>query len=204
MKCEQNLYSNEEMFLNIRSSLAKIWKASKLPAVFYHTTFIENALSILKEKRVVANKGQSLCKEKNGLVSLSDRITKGNVEFFGNVIFEFDALSLFLKNKSIAPKKYGSSKNINDYDETPLFENEWTVPRFLRFQFKDINKVIFITSRNFRKSTFRDIVRMLEIEGIEFTFIVEKWFPDNVVTDMTSYVLRVRRWKKFNKTKKYV
>jgi len=84
------------------------WKKSRLTPVLYHTTFLENAPLILKEQKIIANKGDSICKTKNGFISLSDRITQGIVAFFGNVIFEFDAVSLYRKNKSIAPKNYGS------------------------------------------------------------------------------------------------
>src|SRR3989339_752548 len=99
------------------------WEKSKLSPVFYHTTFMENVLSILKDQKIVANKGKSICKTNNGIVSLSDRINKGIVEFFGNVVFEFDAIMLFNKNRSIIPKIYGSLTNINKlYDERPLFE----------------------------------------------------------------------------------
>jgi len=73
------------------------WKKVKLPQVFYHTTFIDNASLILEGQRVIANKGNSICQSKNGFISLSDRITKGIVEFFGNVVFEFDAVPLYKK-----------------------------------------------------------------------------------------------------------
>jgi hypothetical protein len=63
------------------------WEKAKLPPVYYHTTFMENAILILIDQKITANKGKSICSEKNGLVSLSDRITKGVIEFFGNVVF---------------------------------------------------------------------------------------------------------------------
>jgi len=178
--------------------LQKRWEKSHLPVVFYHTTFIENAPIILKEQKVIANKGESICKEKNGLVSLSDRITKGNIEFFGNVVFELDAVSLYIKNELIAPRNYGSSSDISKYDEKPLFENEWVIPKELKFELVDINKVLLITSRYFKELAFKDVVKALESKGVEYIFLSERSLPDNIVTDMASYLLRMRGWKKFN------
>ena len=185
-------------------SLKKRWGESNLPVAFYHTSFVENVSLLLKEQKIIANKGESICKEKNGLISLSDRITKGIVEFFGNVVFEFDAVSLYTKNKLIAPKKYGSSSDIRKYDEVPLFENEWILPKEVKFDLEDVHKVLLITSRNFRESAFKDVVEALESKGIEYIFLSETWLPDNAVTDMTSYLLRIRGWNKFNKVTKHV
>lgn len=175
------------------------WKNAKLPPVFYHTTFIENTPLILKERKITANKGESICKEKNGLVSLSDRITKGIVEFFGNVVFEFDAVSIYKKNESIAPKNYGNSIDIRKYDEVPLFENEWVIPNELRFELADINRVIIVTSKNFKESVFKNVVKAIRSKGINYIFLSERQFSDNIVTDMTSYLLRIRGWDKFNR-----
>ena len=180
------------------------WKKSNLPVVFYHTTFTDNVPLILKEQKIVANKGNSICEEKNGLISLSDRITKGIVEFFSNVVFEFDAVSLYTKNKLIAPKKYGSSSDIRKYDEVPLFENEWILPKEGKFDLEDLNKVLLITSRDFRESAFKDVVEALESEGIEYIFLSERWLPDNIVSDMASYLFRIRGWNEFNKVARHV
>lgn len=190
--------------MNNLSLLRKRWKRLELPVVFYHTTFVENAPLILKEQKIVANKGGSICQEKNGLVSLSDRITKGIVEFFGNVVFEFDAVSIYRKNKSITPKSYGSSSNIRKYDEVPLFENEWVVPKELKFSLEDINKVLLITNRNFRESAFENAAKALKSKGVEYIFLSERWLSDNIVTDMTRYLFRIRGWKKFNGMGKHV
>lgn len=182
------------------------WEKAKLLPAFYHTTFIENALPILKEQRIVANKGDSICKEKNGLVSLSDRITKGIIEFFGNVVFKFDAVSIYTKNKLIAPRNYGSSSDISKYDEVSLFENEWIIPEELKFSLKDIHEILLITHWKFgiKRQSFTNIIKLLKKKGIEYTFLFEGWLPDNNVTDMTSYLMRMRGWKKFNKAAKYV
>lgn len=178
--------------------LKKRWQKSNLPPIFYHTTFVESVPSILKDQKIIANKGESICKEKNGLVSLSDRITKGNIEFFGNVVFEFDALSIYRKNRLIAPKNYGSSSDIRKYDEIPLFENEWVIHKELKFDLADINEMLFIMSKNYREPAFKDIVEVLKNNGIEYIFLPERSLPDNIVTDMTSYLLRMRSWEKFN------
>ncbi len=190
--------------MNDLSLLKKRWRESNLPIVFYHTTFVENAPLILKEQKIIANKGESICREKNGLVSLSDRITKGIVEFFGNVVFEFDAVSLYKKNKLIVPKNCGSSSDIRKYDEMPLFENEWVIPKELKFDLADINKVLLITSRYFKESAFKNVVKASKNKGIEHIFLSERSLPDNNVTDMTSYLLRMRGWKKFNRMEKHV
>jgi hypothetical protein len=98
--------------MNNFSLLREKWEKSKLTPMLYHTTFIANVPLIFKDRRIIANKGKSICNTGNGLVSLSDRITKGIIEFFGNVVFEFDAVSIYKKNKSITPKIYGSSNDI--------------------------------------------------------------------------------------------
>jgi len=186
-------------------TLLKRWEKSNLPVVFYHTTFVENVPLILKKQKVIANKGNSICKEKNGFVSLSDRITKGIVEFFGNVVFEFDAASLYRKKKLIAPRDYGISEDdIDKYDELPFFENEWIAPEELKFDLGDINKVLFITSRDFQESTFEDIVRILKTKDIEYCFLSERWLADNVIPDITRYFFRTENWNKFNKVARYV
>lgn len=184
--------------------LKKRWHKSNLPPIFYHTTFVESVPSILKVQKIIANKGESICKDKNGLVSLSDRITKGIVEFFGNVVFEFDAVSIYEKNRLIAPKDYGSSSDIRKYDEVPLSENEWVMAKELKFELEDINKVVLVTSRNFRESAFKSVVKALKSEGINYIFLSERWLSDNIVTDMTSYLSRIRGWNKFNKVVKHV
>jgi len=184
--------------------LALRWEKSNLPTVFYHTTFAENVPLILEEQKIIANKGESICKEKNGLVSLSDRITKGIVEFFGNVVFEFNAVSIYRKNKSITPKSCGSSSNIRRYDEVPLFENEWVVSKELKFSLQDINEVLLITNRNFRESAFDNAGKTLKSKGVEYILLSARWLSDSVVTDMTSYLSRIRGWHKFNKVTTYV
>lgn len=180
--------------------LKERWRRAKLPTVFYHTTFINNVPLILKEQKIIANKGESICKERNGLVSLSDRITKGTTEFFGNVIFEFDAVSVYNKNQLMTPKTYGSSGNIAKYDEEPLFENEWIVPEELEFDLEDINKVLLIKNGNYRESAFKNVIKELKTRGIKYGFLSEKWLSNNIVTDMTSYLLRIRAWKRFKKS----
>jgi len=186
--------------------LKERWKRLKLPVVFYHTTFVENVPLILKEQKIIANKGKSICKEDNELVSLSDRITKGIDEFFGNVVFEFDAVSLYSKNKLIAPRKYGSSSDIRKYDEAPLFENEWFIRDELKFNLEDINKVLLITNWKFgiRESSFKNVIKLLKSRDIEYIFLSERSLSDNIVTDMASYLLRIRGWKKFEKVATHV
>lgn len=174
------------------------WEKAKLPQVFYHTTFIDNAPLILEEQRVIANKGNSICQSKNGFISLSDRITKGIVEFFGNVVFEFDAVSLYRKNNLIAPRDYGISEDdIAKYDELPFFENEWIVPEELRFNLKDVNKVILITSKDFREAAFDDIITLLQSKRIEYTSLSERWLSDNILPDTARYFFRIEDWGKF-------
>lgn len=190
--------------MNDISLLKESWQKSNLPPVFYHTTFVESVPSILKDRKIIANKGESICKEENGLVSLSDRITKGIIEFFGNVVFEFDAVSLYVKNELIAPRNYGSSSDIRKYDEVPLFENEWVIVEELKFDLGYINKVHLVTSRNFRESAFRDVIKALRNKRIKYIFLPERSLSDQTVTDMTNYLYRIRGWKKFNKVAKYV
>jgi hypothetical protein len=107
-------------------------------------------------------------------------------------------VSIYGKNRLIAPKDYGSSNDIGKYDEEPLSENEWVVPEELKFELADINKVILVTSRNFRTLAFKSVVKALKRRSINYVFLSETWLSDNIVTDMTSYLLRMRGWKKFN------
>lgn len=183
--------------MNKLTLLKERWEKSNLPVVFYHTTFVENAPLIIKEKKIIANKGESICREKNGLVSLSDRITKGIVEFFGNVVLEFDAVSIYIKNRLIAPRNYGRSNDIRKYDEVPLFENEWFIPKEVKFDLEDIRQVFLITNRNFKESAFKSVVKTLKSKGIEHSFLSERWLSDKIVTDMTNYLLRIRNWRRF-------
>jgi len=79
---------------------------------------------IFKEQRIITNKDYSICGEKNSYVSLSDRLTQGIIEFFSNVVLEFDAVSVFSENPYIIPRDYGISEDgINMYDDFPFFEN---------------------------------------------------------------------------------
>jgi len=109
-----------------------------------------------------------------------------------------------MKNKLIVPRNYGSSSDISKYEEKPLFENEWVIPKGLKFDSADINEVLLITSRHLKESAFKNVVRVLKNKSIEHIFLSERTLPDNNVTDMTSYILRMRSWKKFNKVAKYV
>jgi len=184
--------------------LLEKWRGFGLPVAFYHTTFVENAPSILLEQKIIANKGDSICKEKNGFVSLSDRITKGIVEFFGNVVFEFDAVSLYKKNKLIAPRNYGISEDdIEKHDELPFFENEWIIPHKLEFEDNDINKVLLITSRDFRKSAFKEVVSTLKTRDVGYYFLSEIWLSDREAPDQARYFFRIENWRKFNKAREY-
>lgn len=183
------------------SALVKRWKKFRLPVVFYHTTFAQNVRQIMQDQRIIANRGESICKERNGLVSLSDHMTKGIVEFFGNVVLEFDAAAIYAKNPLTAPKHYGSSSDIAKYDDVPLFENEWVAPKEIRFDLEDINRVLLITSRNCREPEFEDVVRVLRSNAIEFCFLSERWLSDKMVTDMTSYLYRLRGWRRFKKAR---
>jgi len=178
--------------------LKRGWAKSELPIVIYHTSFVENTALILKEQKLIANKGESICKEKNGYVSLSDRLTQGVIEFFGNVVFEFDAVTLFSKNPHIIPRDYGISEDeINRYDDFPFFENEWIIQGELKFSFSDINKVLFITDRHFKKPDFRAVTELLEDNNIKFCFLWEKYLPDNIGRDTFFYFTRLENWERF-------
>jgi len=183
----------------------KGWKKSNLPMVFYHITFVENTALILKEQKIIANKGNSICQSKNGLVSLSDRITKGIIEFFGNVVFEFDAVSLYRKNKLITPRDYGISEDdIDKYDELPFFENEWVISKELKFDLNDINKVLLITSSDFQESIFDGVTKLLRSKGITHSFLSVRWLHDNILSDIPRYFYRIENWSKFNEVVKHV
>ena len=180
------------------ASLKIKWRKAGLTPVFYHTTFIDNALLLIKDRKLSANRGNSICRSKNGSVSLSDRITKGIVEFFGNVVFEFDALSLYERNQSIAPRDYGIAEDdIERYDELPFFENEWRIPKVVAFELNDINKVLLITSKDFQESVFEPVTALLEGAKISYCFLSEKWLPDKINSDTARYFLRLENWKNF-------
>ncbi len=180
------------------TSLKRKWRNAGLPPVFYHTTFVDNAPLIISEQKVSANKDNSICRSKNISVSLSDRLTKGIVEFFGNVVFEFDALSLYQRNTLIAPRNYGVAEDdINRYDELPFFENEWRTPDVVDFDLNDINKVILITSKDFREPIFESITSLLEVATINHCFLSERWLPDNISSDTRRYFFRLENWSRF-------
>lgn len=180
------------------TSLKRKWRNAGLPPVFYHTTFVDNAPLIISEQKVSANKANSICRSKNGSVSLSDRITKGIVEFFGNVVFEFDALSLYGKNPSIAPRDYAIAEDdIERYDELPFFENEWRIPKVVVFELNDINKVLLITSKDFQESVFEPVTALLEGAKISYCFLAERWLPDKINSDIARYFFRLENWKRF-------
>lgn len=180
------------------ASLKIKWRKAGLPPVFYHTTFIDNASLIITEQKISANKSNSICRSKNGSVSLSDRITKGIVEFFGNVVFEFDALSLYERNQSIAPRDYGIAEDdIERYDELPFFENEWRIPKVLAFKLNNINKVLLITSKDFREPIFEPVITFLQNARISYYFLSESWLPDKINSDAARYFLRLENWKRF-------
>ena len=86
--------------------LKKKWEKSNLPPVFYHTTFVGNVPLILQYQRIIANKGKSICKEKNVSVSLSGRITKGIMEV--QVILENMMKYSFLRTSGLWLKSLNS------------------------------------------------------------------------------------------------
>jgi len=174
------------------------WHTAGLPPVFYHTTFVDNAPLVIGERKVSANKGNSICQSRNGFVSLSDRISRGIVEFFGNVVFEFDALSLYEKNPSITPRDYGIAEDdVERYDELPFFENEWRAPMVVAFGLNDINKVLLIVSKDFQESTFEPIAALLEVAEISYCFLSERWLPDKINSDTARYFFRLENWTRF-------
>ena len=180
------------------TSLKRKWHNAGLSPVFYHTTFVDNAPLIINERKLSANKGNSICQSRNCLLSLSDRITRGIIEFFGNVVFEFDALSLYEKNVSIAPRDYGIAEHdIESYDELPFFENEWRTPKAVVFELSDINKVLLITGKDFQESVFEPITTLLEVATISHCFLSERWLPDKINSDIARYFSRLENWSRF-------
>ena len=179
-------------------SLKRKWLNAGLSPVFYHTTFIYNAPLIISERNISVNKGNSICQSRDGFVSLSDRITRGIIEFFGNVVFEFNALSLYEKNLSIAPRDYGIAEDdIESYDELPFFENEWRTPKAVVFELSDINKVLLITSKDFQESVFERVTHLLEVATISHCFLSERWLPDKINSDTAQYFFRLENWNRF-------
>jgi len=169
--------------------------------VFYHATCVDNATPIISERKVSANKGNSVCQSSNGFVSLSDRITRGIVEFFGNVIFEFDALSLYDQNPSLAPRDYAIAENdVERYDELPFFENEWCVPGTVTFGPEDINRVLFVTSKGRAEPGFQTIVDLLEHDGMAYLFVPERHLPDSINSDTARYFFRLENWSRFGES----
>ena len=180
------------------SSLKREWRRAGLPPVLYHTTFVDNAPLIIRGRKLSANKGGSICQSRNGFVSLADRITQGLIEFFGNVVFEFDALSLYARSQLIAPRDYKIAEDdIERYDELPFFENEWTAPKLVAFELNDINKVLLITSQDFREPVFEPIIALLQDARISHCFLSEGWLPDKLNSDIARYFSRLGNWKRF-------
>ena len=179
-------------------SLKRKWRSARLPPVFYHTTFRDNVPFLIREQKLIANKGKSICQSRSGFVSLSDRVTQGIIEFFGNVVFEFDALFLYTKNGLIAPRDYQIAEDdIARYDELPLFENEWIVPNLVVFELNDIKKVSLITSKGFPESAFKPVTTLLESAEISYCFLSERWLPNKINTDIARYFFRLENWARF-------
>lgn len=74
----------------------------------------------------------------------------------------------------------------------------------VKFDLADINKVLLITSRNFKEAKFKDVVKAIKSKRIEYYFLSERWLSDNTVTDMTSYLLRTKNWRKFINCRNYL
>lgn len=180
------------------ASLRRRWQNAGLPLAFFHSTFPDNVPSIISERRLTANRGVSVCRSENSVVSLSDRVTKGILEFFGGVILEFDAPSLYSKNVRIVPKDYRVGEDdVGRYDELPFFENEWIAPREVVFDLADIKKLILVTGRGFPESIFEPLLVPLEDAKISYVFLSEKWLSDKINVDIARYFSRLEKWQGF-------
>jgi hypothetical protein len=83
------------------------------------------------------------------------------------------------------------------YAEIPFDENEWIVPKVLTFEFKDINKVLLVKSRNFTEPAFKSVIAPLQNAKIAFCFLSERWLPDKIESDTVRYFTRLENWENF-------
>ena len=83
----------------------------------------------------------------------------------------------------------------------PFFENEWVVPEELKFDLEDINKVLFITSKDFREPTFDEVAKLLKSKDVKYGFLSVRWLHNNIIPDITRYFYRIEIWSKFKNEK---
>ncbi|MBC7265330.1 MAG: hypothetical protein H5T64_13405 [Chloroflexi bacterium] len=174
------------------------WHKAGLSPVFYHFTSPENVASILAECALIPNKGYSICRSGEEYVCLADRMTQGLFEFCGNVVFEFNAPSIFSKNSQIVPRDYGlSERDISLYDDFPFFEHEWVAPGSVRFALSDINRAFLLESREFKGPAFQEVQDALEAFKIPYCFVWAFSLPNNISSDTAKYFARLENWQKF-------
>ena len=133
----------------------------------YHTTSVRNLIAILKEKRLYP-KGERINGYDEETISFSDILSDYTV-FYGDVIIEFIAESLFKKN-NIYPYKYEVNENSKDFYDMPFWEAEWRAKE-VSFDYNDINQICFLTPPLLTLSEF------LKENNIKYKQIEEKDLP---------------------------
>jgi len=185
----------------IGNKTASAWRRARLTPVLYHFTFRENVKSILADRALIANKGVSICRNPDSFVCLSDRMTKGLVQFCGNIVFEFDAFRLYSGNFLLAPRDYGlSEEDTSRYEYFPFFENEWGARGKVEFELADINRVLFVVSSDCKKPHFRRVAQELDKVSLPYIYVGKSYLPDSLCSDTIRYFERLERWHKFHRS----
>jgi hypothetical protein len=65
------------------------------------------------------------------------------------------------------------------------------------FDLNNINKVLLITSKDFRASIFESVITLLQDARISYCFLSERWLPDKINIDTARYFSRLENWKRF-------
>jgi hypothetical protein len=104
---------------------------------FFHSTCKYNIISILEDKYLVAGKGIPIAGNNETLISISDYLNDYLAKIFGNIIREFNAHNIFMKN-TIIPTVYSEAEG-EDFEDMPFEECEWRADK-ISFDITDINK----------------------------------------------------------------
>lgn len=176
------------------------WRKAGLTPVLYHCTFAQNVKSILKDRALIARKGGSICQSPEDFVSLAERVTKGLIEFCGEVVFEFDAVALCRHNPCLVPRDYGLSEEETwRYEDFPFFEHEWRAPTVVEFELADLNRVLLVNRPGSKPGLLTHVARRLDTAGVPYLRLDERHLADDVRSDTIRYFVRLECWARFRR-----
>lgn len=159
---------------------------------FYHSTDQENLLGILKSKRLAVGEGKPIAGLDSDRVYLSDLYHRYLPIIFGDVIIQFQMKALLSKN-SIEPVVYDESDKEN-FLEMPFEESSWSSEEIV-FDYKDIEKIIFVIS-DFSDGEIAGVIdRIMETENIVYDWEVLTKIPDHSYQFcLERYYIRLKKY----------